>query len=122
MSKDDFRTISKSIRKGECTRAPHEIEPANIEVNTKPKVLTKEDIKKIIPKANDEMVELLVSQLLLSQAQNICRDPKGRRWSKAVTAICLQWYCRSPQSYEAFRESKFLVLPSASTLLLYKTE
>lgn len=33
---------------------------------------------------------------------------------------CLQWYSRSPQAYEAFRGSKFLVLPSPSILVLYK--
>lgn len=109
--------LQSQPEKENITRAPQEIKPANTEVNSKPQVLIKEDIKRLIPKANDEMVELL-----LSQAQNISRDPKGRRWSKAITTVCLQWYCRSPQSYEAFRESKFLVLPSASTLILYKNK
>ncbi|MES9902010.1 MAG: hypothetical protein ABW168_04915 [Sedimenticola sp.] len=77
--------------------------------------ISNEDIKNLIPGANDEIIELI-----LNQAKNISRDPRGRRWSQNIISVCLQWYCRSPQSYEAFRESKFLVLPSPSTLILYK--
>jgi hypothetical protein len=75
----------------------------------------KEDIKKLIPCATDEMVELI-----LSQANNVCKDPRGRRWTEGMINVCLQWYCKSPQAYENFRASKYLVLPSKSTLIQYK--
>jgi hypothetical protein len=81
----------------------------------KAKTVTKDDIKNLIPNATDEMLELL-----LSQVQNTSRNPQGRRWSQAILNVALQWYCRSPHSYEAFRSTKSLVLPSPSTLVLYK--
>lgn len=90
-------------------------EDKDMKTGTKAAETTKEDIKRLFPNANEEMIEIL-----LSQAKNISRDPKGRRWSKGIIAVCLQWYCRSPQSYQAFRDSKYLVLPSPSMLVLYK--
>ena len=79
------------------------------------KVTTKDEILKMFPGATEEMLEML-----LNQSQNSIRDPKGRRWTPGLLSVCLKWYCRSPQSYEAFRDTKFLILPSKSTLVQYK--
>lgn len=85
--------------------------------NGKESSTLKDDIKKLFPNAPQEMIELL-----LSQAVNVARDPKGRRWPQSIISLCLQWFCRSPQSYEAVRASKFLILPSRSVLIRYKTQ
>ncbi|WAR27222.1 hypothetical protein MAR_012926 [Mya arenaria] len=66
-------------------------------------------------RATKEMIELIVNQ-----AKNADKDPRGRRWSEGMIKVCLQWYCRSPQSYESFRESQYLIMPSKSTLIQYK--
>ena len=52
MSKNDL----KLSKKENPIRAIPEIKPANSEVNSNPKVKTKQDIKYLIPKANDEMI------------------------------------------------------------------
>ena len=78
---------------------------------------TKENILKMFPGASDDMTEIL-----LSQAKNCARDPHGRRWSKDVIAACLKWFMRSPQSYQDFRDSNMLILPSPSLLILYKNK
>lgn len=70
---------------------------------------------KMFQGANDEMIDIL-----LNQANNCDKDPRGRRWSFCVISACLKWYMRSPQSYQDFRDSKFLLLPSPSLLILYK--
>ena len=93
------------------------LHPNKIEKATMPLQPSKDSIKKLIPGATDEMVELI-----FSQAQNVSRDPRGRRWSREMIVTCLQWYCRSPQSYEAFRETGYLVLPSRSVLISYKNK
>jgi hypothetical protein len=79
------------------------------------KITCKEQIINLIPGATNEMAELI-----LNQAQNACKDPRGRRWSENMISNCLKWYCRSPQSYESFRDSKYLLLTSKSTLIDYK--
>lgn len=78
---------------------------------------TKDKIKSMIPGASDEMMKLL-----LGQAQNTNRDPRGRRWSADILNVCLQWYSRSPQAYGAFLKTNFLILPSPSTLVYYKNK
>jgi hypothetical protein len=79
--------------------------------------VTIDDIRNLIPNVSDEMAELF-----LSQAKNVSRDPRGRRWTQHVISVCLKWYCRSPQSYEAFRATNMLILPCPSTLILYKNK
>ncbi|XP_053408959.1 uncharacterized protein LOC123565639 [Mercenaria mercenaria] len=82
------------------------------------KKLPKSVKKKIsIPGTTDEMIELI-----LSQANNASKDPRGRRWTEGMINVCLQWYCKSPQSYEHFRGSQYLVLPCKSTLFQYKNK
>ena len=76
---------------------------------------TLEQIKRLFPQANDNMLSLLVEQ-----AKNVGRHPKGRRWSQQFIGVCLQLYNRSPHCYEVLCESKILVLPSKSLLVLYK--
>ena len=81
------------------------------------KTISRSDLKTLIPDITDEMMELF-----LSQSDNIACDPRGRRWSQKIITACLQWYCRSPQAYQAFRATKLLILPSPSTLVLYKNK
>ena len=76
---------------------------------------TIEQIKRLFPQANESMLSLLVEQ-----AKNVGRHPKGRRWSQQFIGVCLQLYNRSPHCYEVLCESKILVLPSKSLLILYK--
>jgi hypothetical protein len=73
-------------------------------------------IKHLLKLANPELVSLF-----LEQSDN-SRDPKGRWWSKSFIGTCLQIYNRSPHSYELLLSSKILILPSASTLVLYKSK
>ena len=73
------------------------------------------DIKGLNPNAPDEMITLL-----LEQAKNVDRHPNGRRWSKTFIATCLQLFNRSPKCYEMLLDSKMLVLPSKSVLIMYK--
>lgn len=83
----------------------------------KKRQLSKDDFKALIPDITEEMAELFQSQ-----AENISRDPRGRRWSQKIISSCLQWYCKSPHAYEAFRATKMLILPCPSTLIIYKTK
>ena len=76
---------------------------------------TIEQIKRLFPQANENMLSLLVEQ-----AKNVGRHPKGRRWSQQFIGVCLQLYNRSPHCYDVLCESKILVLPSKSLLVLYK--
>ena len=81
------------------------------------KKITRDEIKALVPGAKDEMVELLFHQV-----ENAPKHPKGRRWSQKIITFCLQWYCKSPKSYEIVRESGYLLLPSRSILIQYKTK
>lgn len=81
------------------------------------KQITRDEIKALVPDAKDEMVELLFCQV-----ENAAKHPKGRRWSQQIITFCLQWYCKSPKSYESVRESGYLLLPSRSILIQYKTK
>lgn len=76
---------------------------------------TVDQIKRLFPKANDTMLTLL-----MEQSKNVGRHPKGRRWSQQFIGVCLQLYNRSPHCYEVLCESKLLILPSKSLLILYK--
>ncbi|XP_053385241.1 uncharacterized protein LOC123537566 [Mercenaria mercenaria] len=55
-----------------------------------------------------------------SQAKNICKTPKGRRWSQPIMSKCLQLYAKSPHFYKQLRDSKLVVLPSPGVIVLYK--
>lgn len=79
-------------------------------------LITKCQIKQLIPNAPDNLIELLLSQFL-----NAGVHPKGRRWSKEVYS-CLQIYTRSPVVYKQIREIELLLLPSPSFLLTYKNQ
>lgn len=72
-------------------------------------------LERIIPEASGEMLNLLVNQ-----KQNLERNPNGRRWDKNTIGLCLSLWCRSRKNYEQLRNSKVLILPSGSTLQLYK--
>lgn len=76
-----------------------------------------ERIKHLLKHANPELVNLFIEQ-----SKNVSRDPRGRRWSKYFIGTCLQLYNRSPHSYELLIYSKMLVLPSPSTLIMYKNK
>lgn len=76
-----------------------------------------ESIKHLLKHANQELVNLF-----LEQSENVSRDPRGRRWSQSFLTTCLQLYNRSPCSYELLLSSNILVLPSPSTLILYKNK
>jgi len=76
---------------------------------------TEETIKRIFPSAPSQMINFLSTQ-----AKNVGKSPKGRRWSKDCLVTCLQLYNRSPKSYELLQSSKLLILPSKSVLILYK--
>ncbi|XP_045156281.2 uncharacterized protein LOC123522863 isoform X2 [Mercenaria mercenaria] len=88
----------------------------NLQINDPSgKNITKEQVKKLIPGAPEEMVDFLVSQ-----AKNICTTPKGRRWSQPIMSKCLQLYAKSPHFYKQLRDSKLVVLPSPAVIVLYK--
>ena len=72
-------------------------------------------LEKVMPEASGEMLDLLVNQ-----KQNLERNPKGRRWDKKTISLCLSLWCRSRKNYQQLRDSKVLILPSQSTLQLYK--
>jgi hypothetical protein len=72
-------------------------------------------VRNLFPGADENMIELLVEQ-----AKNVGRHPKGRRWSKKFIGVCMQMYNRSPHCYGLLYSSKLLVLPSQSLLILYK--
>lgn len=76
---------------------------------------SKETFKKLLPFASDDMLELLVDQ-----AKNGGRDPRGRRWSQTIIQTCLQLYSRSPAGYKHLKQSNLLLLPSPKILILYK--
>ena len=83
---------------------------------SKPKKVTAEDFKHLIPCATSDMIKLL-----LSQAENAGRNPRGRRWTRDIISVCLQLYNRSPLGYASLRDSGLLLLPSPSLLVLYKS-
>ena len=72
-------------------------------------------LERIIPEAPGEMLNLLVNH-----KKNLERNPNGRRWNKNTISLCLSFWCRSRKNYEQLRNSKVLILPSGSTLQLYK--
>ena len=76
----------------------------------------KEEFRKLIPNASNNMLELLICH-----SKNDARDPRGRRWSKEIINSCLQLYTRSPSGYNHLRASKLLDLPSPKILILYKS-
>ena len=84
-------------------------------LDPKTRKVTAGDITKLIPNATKDMVALL-----LSQANNVGGDPRGRPWPKDIISICLQLYNRSPLGYNSLRDSGILILPSPSLLILYK--
>ena len=77
--------------------------------------VSKETFKKLLPFASNDMLELLVNQ-----AKNGGRDPRGRRWSQNIIQTCLQLYSRSPAGYKHLKQSNLLLLPSPKILILYK--
>ena len=81
------------------------------------KSLTKEDFKKLIPNASEEMLELLVSQ-----GNNAAKSPNQRRFSREMITTCLQIYTRSPHVYKMMRDSNLLILPSPQLLVSYKSQ
>lgn len=94
---------------------PNDTIEINRQVSPNTSCTTREKISKMFPGANDDMIDLL-----MNQADNCVKDPRGRRWSMGVISACLKWFMRSPQSYQDFRDSTFLLLPSPSLLILYK--
>jgi len=80
-------------------------------------LISKADIKKLLPNAPDILLEMLVSQF-----KNAGVHPKGRRWSKEVINSCLQKYTRSQAVYKQIRNCQRLVLPSPLFLLTYKNK
>lgn len=90
----------------------------NIEQRQEPEIplKTKSDqIRELFPNAPNKMLNNLLEQSL-----NVSRSPKGRRWSKEFIATCLQLFNRSPKCYEMFQQSKLMLLPSKSVLILYR--
>ena len=72
-------------------------------------------LNQVFPLAPESMKELLQSQ-----ATNLVKDPKGRRWSTQVISICLRLWSTSPKAYKDLRDLCVLVLPSTQLLSLYK--
>lgn len=95
-------------------RYEEKIKPSDEKENAQHSDLTSE-FRRLIPQASDSMIELLKSQAI-----NVPRDPKGRRWSRSLISVCLQLFTRSPQGYMSLKQSGILVLPSPSLLIMYK--
>ena len=87
----------------------------NSNVEKQPDDENVEKIKHLLKHADPQLVNLF-----LEQSKNIDRSPSGRRWSKTFIGTCLQLYNRSPHCYQMLMASKILILPSTSTLIMYK--
>ncbi|KAH3748000.1 hypothetical protein DPMN_182437 [Dreissena polymorpha] len=104
---------SGSLNPNECGVSSRSINPNECGVLSG--YVSIEDIKKISPQSPNEMLLMLVEQ-----SKNISRHPNGRRWSKDFISTGLQLFNRSPKAYGLLEQSKILLLPSKSVLILYK--
>ena len=48
------------------------------------------------------------------------KDSRGHRWKSQFLALCLRWYCKSPNTYDDVRSAKFFYMPSPRLLNMYK--
>jgi len=60
--------------------------------------------------------------MILQQSKNITRKPNGHRWSKEFIGTCLQIFNKSSNAYDTLINSKILLLPSESTLIIYRNK
>jgi len=74
-------------------------------------------IRQILNNAEPELVNMI-----LQQSKNITRKPNGHRWSKEFIGTCLQIFNKSPNAYDTLINSKILLLPSKSTLIIYRNK
>ena len=72
----------------------------------------------ILPNASTQMKALITEQRRQPSAKGRC----GHRWSNDMITKCLSLWIRSPQGYQDLLETGFVVLPSRSTLKLYKND
>ena len=75
-------------------------------------------IEVILPNASPQMKELIVEQRRQLSANGHC----GHRWSKELITKCLSLWIRSPQGYQDLLDTGMVILPSRSTLELYKND
>ena len=73
-------------------------------------------LERLLPGASPESKRLLLDQ----RSALMAADPRGRRWSRQVIALCLNMYVRSPKSYDDLKDSKVLILPCGRQLRRYK--
>jgi len=107
--------ICQKMTLGHNTKEKEPIPVTETKTEKETKTDLTREFKKLIPDASENMLELLISQ-----ATNVGRDPRGRRWSKSIISLCLQLFTRSPKSYSTLMDCQMLVLPSPSLLILYK--
>ena len=74
-------------------------------------------VDNLLPSATDELKTLIMSQ---HKCLSSNKDPRGRRWDKAIIQQCLTLWNRSPQAYISLRDSGFLILPCPNLLQRYK--
>lgn len=78
--------------------------------------------------STDDMLDRLLKNcspenfrtLIQTQLKNASVNKHRRRWDEEFLNFCLAIYCRSPSCYEDIRNFKMLIMPSKSTLHLYK--
>lgn len=116
VSFDAKTSACKTCRKMTFSNPLVNKENSNI-VEKQPDTENVEQIRHLLKNADSELVNLF-----LEQAKNITREPSGRRWSKSFIGTCLQLYNRSPHCYQMLISSRLLLLPSTSTLILYKNK
>ena len=75
-------------------------------------------IEIILPNASPQMKALIVEQ----RRQLSAKGPCGHRWSKELITKCLSLWIRSPQGYQYLLDTGLVILPSRSTLKLYKND
>ena len=72
----------------------------------------------ILPNASTQMKALIAEQRRQLTIKGCC----GHRWSNDLITKCLSLWIRSPQGYQDLLDTGFVVLPSRSTLKLYKND
>ena len=75
-------------------------------------------LNSVMSDAPPEMYDMLQEQKRQLQA----KSPNGHRWSIQTIRICLSLWLRNPKAYQDLIDSGMLILPSRSTLKLYKND
>lgn len=128
---DDAKTTTRIIKSILCTKILQFTSKSDacltcrkMTINTDIKTESKDQppdvkstLRRIIPGASNEMIEILSSQ-----AKNANLNPKQRRWPQALISKCLELYSKSSHFYRQLYSSNIVIIPSPEILILYKNK